>query len=227
MRSSECPVVFSRITLNSNSWGWVSVKFRNMVGLMTRVLASEGIQEFSGGSRKDEAWSLSLLWVPYRQWLKWWVAGGAQPHLPWLGLPLLWFEPILVKNCHAQHECKIIEVDCQNDRWVACCKAKIGYFWNPKIRINIFSWAILGELTALPTSPSLGPLCLGLWPLLERALSPVNAYRFNHCFQCLMVGWPVNMLQLCLKILICAVWQKECWLNEYWYVRAIRTGSTP
>jgi len=37
------------------------VKFCNTVGLMTKVLASESTEESSGGSRKDEAWSLSLL----------------------------------------------------------------------------------------------------------------------------------------------------------------------
>jgi len=44
------------------------------------------------------------------------MARGTQPHLLWLALPALQFKANLAKNCHAQHECKIIEYGCQKDR---------------------------------------------------------------------------------------------------------------
>ena len=63
----------------------------------------------------------------HRQWLKWGLAGRreAQPHLIWLGPPLLRFQPNLVKNCHSQRECKIIEVCTQNGSWIVCCGQKL------------------------------------------------------------------------------------------------------
>ena len=143
--------------------------------------------------------------------------GGLSPTCPGLAFRCCDLSPTWSKTVMHNTNAKSFKLTVKMTGEWCVVKQKSVIFETLKSESTSFPGPCWGRLQHSQQAPLSTLYALGFGRCLREPspLPAVNAYHFNHCFQCLMVGWPVNMLQLSLKILICAVWQKECWLNEY------------